>query len=80
MKGRVQQTAIDCPSPERVLGDEGGTEDENKTAGAEAEPSVLSGTSERDEGEVSNISSEVVATSTRNIHWGQGPKYPLGTL
>ena len=26
------------------------------------------GTSERDEGEVSNISSEVVATSTRNIY------------
>ena len=27
-------------------------------------------------GELSNISSEVVAMST---HWGQGPKYPLGT-
>jgi len=67
-KGRVRQTAIDCLSPERVPGDEGGTEDENKTAGAEVEPSVPSRTSERDEGEVSNISSEVVATSTRNIY------------
>ena len=67
-KGRVWRTAIDCPSPERMLGDEGGTEDENKTAEGEAEPSVPSGTSERDEGEVSNISSEVVATSTRNIY------------
>ena len=37
-------------------------------ARAEAEPSVLSGTSERDEGEISNISSEVVATNTRSIY------------
>jgi len=64
----VRRTAIDCPSPERVPGDEGRTEDKIKTAGAKAEPSVPSGTLERDEGEVSNISSEVVATSTRNIY------------